>query len=125
MKHLELKDFSSDNYRYYVEKPDKDFSPKRNYSVINKIIKQAYKQRTEIDPVVKQNAGNVADILSSFAKYKLDLDGGKKIEEWLGKEWMTKIYGEKLIEKLKVRDSIRKLNQAKGNTMLNGDFYIN
>lgn len=123
--HLELKDISLDNRKAYVEKPDKSFSRQRNYAVISAVLAENDKMQRSIDPRVKENAGNVADILSSFAKYKLDQDGGKQIEEWLGKSWMTRIYGDKLIEKIKVMESIAKLNRAKGNTLFNGYFYTN
>ena len=123
--HLELKDFSPDNYHLLVEKPDRNFSPKRNYAVIAGVLAENDKMQRSVHPQVKKNADNVADILSSFAKYKLDLDGGKKIEQWLGKSWMSKIYGEKLIAKIRVMDSIRKMNLAKGNTLLGGNFYLN
>lgn len=121
--HLELTDINSDNYRYYVEKPDKTFNRQRNYAVINQVLAENDKMQRSIDPKVQENAGNVADILASFAKYKLDIGGGKQIEEWLGKSWMTRIYGDKLIEKIRVMESIAKLNRAKGNTMFNGYFY--
>lgn len=123
--HLELKDFSSDNYHLLIEKPEKNFSPKRNYEVIKGVLAENDKMQRCINPKVARNAGNVADILASFAKYKLDIGGEKKIEGWLGKSWMNKIYGEKLLEKIRIMDSIKKLNKAKGNTLFGGNFYLN
>ncbi len=123
--HLELKDVHPVNYPALVEKPDKNFSPKRNYAIIAQVLAENDKMQNRVDPRVVKNAGNVADILASFAKYKLDIGGGKQLEGWLGKQWMTKIYGEKLIEKIRIMDSIKKLNKAKGNTMFGGNFYIN
>lgn len=122
--HLELKDIHSDNYRYYVEKPDKNFSPQRNYAVIQSVLAENDHMQRMIDPKVEKNAGNVADILASFAKYKLDIGGGKQIEQYLGPHWMTKIYGEKLIEKIRVREAIQRMNQTSGNTLYNGNFYL-
>ncbi len=123
--HLELKDINPENYRHYVKEPDKSFSRARNYAVINAVLAENDKMQRSIDPRVIENAGQTADILSSFAKYKLDLDGGKQIEQWLGKSWMTKIYGEKLIEKIRMRESIARLNRSNGNTLFNGNFYLN
>lgn len=121
--HLELKDISRDNLSAYVEVPDKNFSVKRNYAIINQVLAENDKMQRSIDPRVERNAGNVADILSSFAKYKLDIGGGKQIEEWLGKHWMARIYGEKLIEKIRIRESIQRMNLQRGNTIFNGNFY--
>ena len=123
--HLLLKDIHSSNYRYYVEKPDKNFSVKRNYAVINAVLAENDKMQRTLDPRVIENAGVAADILSSFAKYKLDSsDGAKSLEQWLGREWMKKIYGDKLIEKIRVMESIQKSNLARGNTMFDGKFYL-
>ncbi len=99
---------------HFVE--DVKFSPERNRQVINQVIVENDKMQRQLHDKVEKNAGNVADILASFAKYKLDLDGGKQLEQWLGKSWMTKIYGDKLIEKIRRFDEIQKENILKGNT---------
>lgn len=123
MKHFQLKDFHKDNYRYFVEKPDRNFSAARNYAIINGTIEDYEKMRYGVDPKVVKAAGDRADILASFAKYKLDIGGGKQLEEWLGKEQMNRIYGAALLEKIKMFDSIRKLNKARGNDKYK-DFYL-
>lgn len=123
MKHLKLTDFSKDNYHLFVEKPDPNFSAKKNYAVINETIKEYEKTRYTVDAVVVKNAGDRADILASWTKYKLDEGGGKQLEEWLGKSWMARIYGEKLMEKIRIMDSVRKLNKSRGNTKFE-NFYL-
>ena len=112
MKHLTLEEFSSDNYRLYVEKPDEDFSRERNYKVIAGVIAENDKMQRELKDEVKKNAGNVADILTSFAKYKLDQDGGKQLEEWLGKDNLKRIYGDKLVAKIRMIEIIKAKNRA-------------
>ena len=123
MKNFTLQEIHPDNWRLYKEKPDKDFSVERNQRVISQVLKENDKMQTEINDSVKKNAGNVADILASFAKYKLDEGKGKQIEQWLGKHWMTKIYGEKLIEKIRMAELLRRENKAKGNTKF-VNFYL-
>jgi hypothetical protein len=116
MNQVLLSDINPDNYRLYVEKPEKDFSAERNFAVINQVLEENDKMQKELDKKVKENAGNVADILTSFAKYKLDINGGKQLEQWLGKENMKKIYGDKLLEKIRMLEIIRAENKKKGNT---------
>ena len=123
MKHLTLADISPDNLRYYVEKPDKNFSVKRNYAIINQVIEENDKMQRQLNRKVQENAGNAADILASFAKYKLDIGGGKKLEQWLGKEWMKRIYGERLMDKIRMLEIIKAQNRAKGNTKFE-NFYL-
>lgn len=121
--HYQLTDFSKDNYRLYVEKPDPNFSPERNYAVIKGVITDYEQMRYTINPIVVKSAGDRADILASFAKYKLDIGGGKQIEEWLGKERMAEIYGEKLMSKIRIMETVKRLNRAKGNTKFES-FYL-
>src|ERR1035437_8271780 len=96
MKHLSLEDFSPDNYRLRIEVPDSNFSEERNYQVINQVIAENDKMQRELRDEVEENAGNVADILTSFAKYKLDLGGGKQLEQWLGRENLNSLYSDKI-----------------------------
>ena len=117
MKHLSLEDFSSDNYRLYVEKPDKDFSAEKNYKVIAGVIEENDKMQAELKEEVKKNAGNIADILTSFAKYKLDLGGGKQLGEWLGRENLNKLYSDKLKEKLRIFEILQKQKKVDINTL--------
>lgn len=121
--HFTLKDFNPDNWHLYVEKPEEDFSAEKNYAVIQETIEEYEKMRYGVDEKVQIAAADRADILASFAKYKLDLGGEKKIEEWLGKKRMNEIYGEKLVEKIRLMESIKKLNRAKGNTKFE-NFYL-
>jgi hypothetical protein len=123
MKHFQLKDFHPDNYHLYVEKPDPNFSAKKNYAVIQETIKEYDKMYYGIDPKVAAAAADRADILTSYGIYRFGR-GTKKIEGYLGKHWMAKIYGEKLMEKIKIMDTIRKLNRAAGNTKFL-DYYLN
>ena len=122
-KHLKLEDFSRENDRYYVEEPDADFSPEHNYSVIQGTINKYRKMRFGIDRKVVQNSSNVADIISSFAKYKLDKGGGKQLEDWLGRETLATIYGDRLMARIKDLEAIERLNIKKGNTKFK-DYYL-
>lgn len=122
--HLELKDIDPSNYRLISK--DKNYSYQKNYAVVKRFLKEQDRLQdpSYIDRKVNDNAGDIADVLASFAKYKLDIGGGKHIEEWLGKERLGRIYGERLVEKLKVMDSVRRLNLSRGNNLYGGNFYI-
>lgn len=121
-KHFQLTDFSSDNYHLLNELPDKDFSPQKNYAVINGTIEKYRKLRFGINPKVTKAAGDRADILASYGIYRFN-KGTKSFDEYMGKGWEKKVYSEKLLEKIKMIDSIRRLNLARGNTKF-GDHYL-
>lgn len=122
-KHFGLEDMSADNYHLYVKDPSKTFSPEKNYKLVNDTIKEYEIMRFGTDPELIEKSGEVADILASFAKFKLDQGKGGTIETYLGREGMRKVYGEKLMAKIQVMDSIKKLNKARGNTKFE-DYYL-
>jgi len=121
-KHFQLTDFSSDNYHLLEENPDPNFSPERNYAVINGTIKKYRELRFGINPKVSKAAGDRADILASYGIYRFN-KGTKSFDDYMGKGWEKKVYSEKLLESLKIVDTIRRLNLAKGNTKF-GDHYL-
>ena len=110
-KHISVKDINPDNWHLYVEKPDENFSPEHNRAVIQETLDEAEKLRKGVSDKTRAASENVGDILASFAKYKLDLGGGKQIEQYLGKKRMAEIYGEKLVEKLRLIEAAKKLKQ--------------
>jgi len=111
--HFTLTDFSEDNWHLYEIEPDPDFSPEHNYAVIQDTIDEYEKLRFGLSDKVVKDSEDKADILASFATYKLDLGGGKSIEEYLGKARMNEIYGEKLLEKIRVMESTKRLKEIK------------
>jgi hypothetical protein len=123
MKHLDLEDFSSDNYRLRIEVPDSNFSRERNYQVIAGVIAENDKMQRDLNTEVERNAGNVADILTSFAKYKLDLGGGKQLEQWLGRENLNSLYSDKIKAKIELFEIIKAKNRRDGNTKYE-NFYL-
>lgn len=120
--HFQLTDFHKDNYHLLNDKPDVDFSPEKNYAVINRTIEKYKKLRYGINPKVTKAAGDRADILASYGIYRFN-KGTKSFDDYMGKGWEKRVYSEKLLEKLKIVDSIRRLNLARGNTKF-GDHYL-
>src|ERR1035437_1326415 len=123
MQNLSLADINPDNYRLYVDKPDKDFSPAKNKSVIQAVLVENDKMQRDINKDVKANAGNVADILTSFAKYKLDLGGGKQLEQWMGKDNLASLYSDKIKAKIELFEIIKAKNRKDKNTKFE-NFYL-
>ena len=119
-KHFQLQDFHEDNYHLLVDDPN--FNPQRNYNVIFNTIEKYRKMRYGVNPKVTKAAEDRADILASYGVYRFNV-GTKSFDEYMGKGWETKIYSEKLLQKIKIMDSIRKLNRNRGNTKYE-DYYL-
>lgn len=122
MKHLTLDQIDKADRRFIVDKPDRNFNPKRNYAVINEVIQDGVKLHEVMKASYRKDTEDRVDILSAYARHALG-GGEKKLEEYVGRDWMKKIYGEKILEKLRVADTIRKVNLSKGNTKFK-DFYL-
>lgn len=114
---------SPDNFRYYQREPSPTFHPEKNYQLMRDTIKEYEEMRYGTSPELIEKSGEVADVLAGFAKFKLDQGKGGTIETYLGKETLYKLYGDKLASKIKIVESIRKLNQRKGNTKFE-DYYL-
>lgn len=119
-KHFQLQDFHEDNYHLLVDDPN--FNPQRNYNVIFNTIEKYRKMRYGVNPKVTKAAEDRADILASYGVYRFNV-GTKSFDEYMGKGWEKKIYSEKLLQKIKIMDSIRKLNRNRGNTKYE-DYYL-
>ena len=78
--------------------------------------------RYGVNPKVTKAAEDRADILASYGVYRFNV-GTKSFDEYMGKGWEKKIYSEKLLQKIKIMDSIRKLNRNRGNTKYE-DYYL-
>lgn len=119
-----IEDVDPSDYRFYVEKPDADFSPERNQAIIQEVIDSGMK----IDAVLKKaglkDMQNRVDILSSFARNSIGKGSQKTLEQYVGKQGMAEIYGEKILEKIKIMESIERLNKSNGNTMMGGKFFL-
>ncbi len=122
--HLQLSDFNEVNRQSYIHKPDSNFSARRNYQIIQETIDENEKWQKVADAKLDAKAGNTADMLAAYGMYRLGRGGTKKVEDYLGKEVMAQIYGEKLMSKMRVMDSIRRLNLQKGNTLNGGYTYM-
>ena len=119
-KHFQLQDFHEDNYHLLVDDPN--FNPQRNYNVIFNTIEKYRKMRYGVNPKVTKAAEDRADILASYGVYRFNV-GTKSFDEYMGKGWEKKIYSEKLLQKIKIMDSIRKLSRNRGNTKYE-DYYL-
>src|SRR4051794_20158169 len=102
MKHLTLKDIQPEDYKYIVEKPDKDFSPERNYAVIREVIAKSERMHAQLGRIMNHDAQNRIDYLVSYARHIQN--GEKTFEKFMGKENMRKVYGERILEKIRIMD---------------------
>lgn len=93
---------SADMKRFWAERPDPDFDPKRNEDVIKRSIARAEELRRQKIKAKMEGIGDRANALASYIKY-LDKGGGKKAEDYFGRKEMARLQGKKVIQILKER----------------------
>lgn len=99
--------------KFYVHKPDSSFSPERNKAIINETIKETEAYFRGIGKAITDNLGTRIEIMTAFGDYKLNRSGEKNIKEYLGKELYGKIVGERILEKIRVAQSVERLTGRK------------
>lgn len=102
------------DYHLIKEKPDPDFSPERNKAIIEDSIRKTDKFFATEGRVMQELTKERLDILSSYAVYRFNR-GTKTFLDYYGKEAYHKLVGEKIMSKVRVAETVNRLN---GNTRL-------
>jgi hypothetical protein len=107
-----------EDYKYFIEKPDQNFSPARNKAIINETIAKTEKYFQGIGKVINDNLGNRIDILSSYATKRLGTGSTKTFEEYVGRRMISELIGERILEKIRVAESVNRLNNNRKDLIL-------
>lgn len=99
--------------KYYVKNPDSSFSPARNKAIIDETISETEKFFNTYDKAFTDEVGNRVDILSTYARYRFNT-GEKTFKEYTGKKLWTQLVGEKILQKVRVMDTVNKMNKMTG-----------
>ena len=89
---------------------DSDFSEARNKAIIEETIKQAEKYHKTVHEAIDDNLGERIEAVSAYGRYRFN-GGFKTHGDYFGRQLMNKFVGEKLLQKIKVMDTVNKLNK--------------
>lgn len=95
-----MADISSEDRRFFVTKPDKDFSPERNKAVIAESIKKYERMRARKQKDYVEKIAERADAVVSYLRSRA-IDSGTPIEKYLGKTNLAHFQGQKIIQKIR------------------------
>ncbi len=93
------------DYKYIVAKPDSNFSPERNQSIIDETIKETNEYFKKLNNVDDDNFKERVDVLSSYAGHLYQKSGTKSLKDYLGKKLHARIVGEKILNRVKAMES--------------------
>jgi len=111
---METNELDPRDYKYIVANPDSSFNPARNKAVIEETIKEADTFHKTSGLAIEEALGERIEAVSAYACYRLNR-GTKKIKDYLGDSLYKRMIGEKILSKIRVADTVNRLN---GNTKL-------
>ena len=112
------------DFKYLLAEPEEGFSPEKNKAAIKKAIDSGMRIEMDLRRAASKEIEYRSDVLSSYAMHQAQTGSSKRFEQYMGKQNMARIYGEQLLQKIKIMESVQRLNQANNNTMLGGKFYL-
>ncbi len=89
------------DYKYIVEHPNKDFSPRKNNAIIEETIKEADKYHRTEGLVIEEALGERIEAVAAYSCYRFNR-GTKSIKQYLGDKLYAKMVGERILEKVRV-----------------------
>jgi hypothetical protein len=95
------------DYKYY--KNDANFNPAKNKAIIAETIKETEKFFKEEEQMRDKKLENRIDLVSSYGVYRFN-KGQKQFKDYVGRETYKAVIGEKLLSKIRVMDSVNKIN---------------
>ena len=91
-----------------ISVPDANFNATKAKAIIAKTIEDATKFHNSV-PDIDNGLKERVDVVSSYGCYRFNR-GFKPIEKYLGRKYYEQLIGEELLEKVRVMDTVNKLN---------------
>lgn len=102
----------AEDSKYYIAKPDPNFSPARNKAIIEETIKDTEKFFNSMAVKVIDEINNRADILATYGVYRFNR-GEKTFKDYVGKQMFQNLIGEKILDRVRLLEESNKLTGRK------------
>ncbi len=103
----------SKDKKYYIEKPDPNFSPQRNMAIVYETLEEGEKFFASLNDERKQDRDDRVDVLASYWKYRTE-KGTKDFESYAGRALYKRLLGERILSKYRTLSTIDKLRGRTG-----------
>lgn len=107
---MEQVEIQPQDRKFFVNDPN--FNPSRNKAIVAETIRETEKFFSQAGQGADKEQEDRVDILTSYGVYRFN-KGTKNVRDYLGRELYNKVIGERILSKVKVMDSVNRLN---GNT---------
>jgi len=95
------------DYKYVVETPDADFSPKRNKMIIENTIRKYDETRKRRMKDFREGIGERSEAIASFLKH-IDQTGKNKLDGYFTPQMLAHLRGAEIIDKLREKRFVTK-----------------
>ncbi len=123
MELLSIDQLAPEDRAKVLTTPEPGFDPRRNQMVMQKVIDSGVKVAVTLRRAQEKDMQHRVDVLATYARHAFN-GGEKTLKQFVGVEGMKQIYGDKIMEKIRIMDSVRRLNMQNGNTMMGGNFIL-
>lgn len=103
---------AKEDYKYFVEKPDPSFSPERNQKIFDETVRSATEYHNKIGRKISETLGIRTDIMAYYGDYVFNRGGSKTIDQYLGRNLVREMIGEKILEKVRAIETDNKLERG-------------
>jgi hypothetical protein len=110
-----INDILPEDYKYINDQPDPNFSPRRNKAIMQECIEETDKYFATLKKL-DDDVLNRIDIVSQYGARRLGGHTHKKFKDYVGRELFNQLVGEQIMQKVRIADTVNKLNKANGNT---------
>jgi len=106
---MSINELDPKDYKYIVATPDASFSPDKNKAIIEETIREADTFHKTSGLAIESALGERIEAVSAYACYRFNR-GFKNIKGYLGDKLYEKMVGEKILSKIRVADTVNRLN---------------
>ena len=101
-----LPDFNPADRRFWPDRPDAGFSPERNNSVINGVIKKYEARRVKKMKEFKKGLAERTDAVTTYLTGNYGAQRSTPIQRYFSKRYLAYLRGQDIVDSLKINSSI-------------------
>ena len=98
------------DYRFINETPDPDFSPERNRAIVAQTIKESEEFNDIYKKAMDDETHKRMEMFAYYARHTIGEGKSTSFKNYIGKEAYNALIGEKVLEKIRVAESLNRMN---------------
>lgn len=105
------------DYKYFIERPAKDFNPEKNKAILNQTIKETTEFFNKLDNELDSEAGERLDVLASYRHAQTSRNYAGRFDNYVSRDLYNRLTGERVRNKLNIAE-IARLKKKENNKII-------